>query len=108
MSSLTVDLSDGPNPIMTALLKRERPGGHVRELYGLGYLGAASEWARRIEEDKRRMEAAALLPAIDIVHDPVPAETWFEPAARVTTSTILQGLVSATPTGSINLKLRRA
>lgn len=103
MSNLTVDLSDGPNPIMTALLKRERPGGHVRELYGLGYLGAASEWSRRIEEDKRRMEAAA-----PIVHDPMPAESWFEPTVqRWRTSTILQGLVSATPTGSINLRLRR-
>jgi hypothetical protein len=88
--NLTVDLSDGPNPIMTACLRRTAPGGYVREVYGLGY----AELVRS--------------PAVDIVHDPAPPAPWFEVAHHrlQPTGTILQGLVSATPTGSINLKLR--
>jgi hypothetical protein len=149
---LVVDLSDGPNPIGTALLRREPVGGYVRELFGLGerelVAGVAPDAVhdpvpprKRVAELGRSLVGSTVLAGlggqaarqagehelaeagrspevvararelyrVSMMDYPTALATAereaMGPATR--TGVILQGLVSATPTGSINLRLRR-
>ncbi len=82
-------LSLGPHPIFDDLIGREPETSWVREVFGLGH---RDEWP--------------LTP--DQILDPPrpPAHPLRTMTARE--STVLAGLISRTPTGSINLRLRAA
>lgn len=73
-----VGLTLGPHPIFDTLIALEPEGGYLRSLFGLGHL------------DELVIVDPVLEP--DLVHDPEPR-------------TVRARVISATPTGSINLKL---
>lgn len=104
MNELTARLS--PNPIFTGLLQGDQPESAVRQLFG------------QLEVGHPLVETVAA----DVVHDPAPtlddqfpyrASRWAGPGRRGVSPgaewphAAFTTFVSATPTGSINLKLRK-
>lgn len=118
---LLVDLTNGPNPIGTRLLELWPADGEVRRLYGLGNREDLVEPdavhsprpSLAIEGDPFPHRAS--LRALPVVARGVAAAGMFEAGrdmlrARLDqrpTELALTTFVSATPTGSINLRLRK-
>lgn len=99
-----------PNPIFTALLQEDGPESTARQVFGQLEVG---------HPVSRLVEA-------DVVHDPAPGDQFpfrasaqaggfFGPRQRFELATarsaaipvVVDGLISATATGSINLRLRK-
>lgn len=118
---LVIDMTNGPNPIMAHLIARW-PDGHVREVWGLGNREHLVE-PTAVHDPKppaaippslvdeafpfRASRAARSAGGPDFgrstLHDVAPGETFVNPVTREA----LTAYVSATPTGSINLQLRK-
>lgn len=77
----------GPHPIFDDLIGREDETSHVREVFGLGH---RDDWSVQVEP----------------VADPAPMAAVLYQAVSTGDSTVVAGLISRTPTGTINLRLR--
>jgi hypothetical protein len=118
MNELTARVS--PNPIFTALLQEDAPESAARQLFGqleaghaLGHLmapGIVHDPAPAGEAFPYRASLAARMIEQGIVDPPPAIPTSLVAAAREQHQgvRVLAGLISTTPTGSINLNLRKA